>query len=79
MSLLTDHSGDPRAAAIGCTGEVQERNRQLVSANLMAAALAEHLFVLWHLKAPRMDQETVALLPHKFAANLSKLETWRAP
>jgi len=48
-----------------------------VSANFMAAALAEHLFVLWHFKAPRMDQETVALLPHKFAANLSKLETWK--
>ena len=74
--LLTDHSGDPRAAAIGCTGEVQENNRQLVSANLMAAALAEHLFVLWHLKAPRMDRETVERLPHKFAANLSKLETY---
>ena len=74
--LLTDRSGDPRAAAIGCTGEAQEANRQLVSANLMAAALAEHLFVLWHLKAPRMDRETVERLPHKFAANLSKLETY---
>jgi len=74
--LLTDRSGDPRAAAIGCTGEVQESNRQLVSANLMAAALAEHLFVLWHLKAPRMDRETVEALPHKFAANLSRLETY---
>ena len=73
--LATDKSGDPRAAAIGCTGEVQETNRQLVSANLMAAALAEHLFVLWHFKAPRMDQETVARLPHKLAANLSRLET----
>ena len=74
--LLTDRSGDPRAAAIGCTGEAQETNRQLVSANLMAAALAEHLFVLWHLKAPRMDRETVERLPHKFAANLSRLETY---
>lgn len=74
--LLTDRSGDPRAAAIGCTGEAQESNRQLVSANLMAAALAEHLFVLWHLKAPRMDRETIERLPHKFAANLSKLETY---
>ena len=73
--LNTDRSGDPRAASIGCTGEAQANNRQLVSANFMAAALAEHLFVLWHFKAPRMDQETVALLPHKFAANLSKLET----
>ena len=73
--LATDKSGDPRAEAIGCTGEAQETNCQLVSANLMAAALAEHLFVLWHFKAPRMDQETVARLPHKLAANLSRLET----
>ena len=73
--LITDRAGDPRAAAIGCTGEVQERNRQLVSANLMAAALAEHLYVLWGMKAPRMDPETVARLPHKFVANLSRLET----
>jgi hypothetical protein len=75
--LSTDRRGDPRAAAIGCTGEVQANNRQLVSANFMAAALAEHLFVLWHLKAPRLDKETVAALPYKFAANLSKLETYK--
>ena len=75
--LTTDRSGDPRAAAIGCTGEVQENNRQLVSANLMAAALAEHLFVLWQMKAPRLDQETVERLPYKFAANLTQLETYR--
>jgi len=74
--INTDRSGDPRAASAGCTGEVQETNRQLVSANLMAAALAEHLFVLWHLKAPRMDRETIELLPHKLAANLAKLETY---
>ena len=73
--LNTDDSGDPRAAAIGCTGEVQETHRQLVSANFMAAALAEHLFVLWHLKAPHLDKETVARLPYKLAANLSQLET----
>ena len=42
----------------------------------MAAALAEHLFVLWQMKAPRMDRETVEMLPHKFAANLTKLETY---
>jgi hypothetical protein len=75
--IKTDTSGDPRATAIGCTGEAQERNRQLVSANFMAAALAEHLFVLWNLKAPRMDKETVAVLPYKFAANLTKLETYK--
>ncbi len=70
-----DTSGDPRSAAIGCTGEVQTNNRQLVSANLMAAALAEHLLVLWQFKAPRMDPATV--LPYKFVANLSKLETYK--
>jgi hypothetical protein len=43
----------------------------------MAAALAEHLYVLWSMKAPRMDKETVELLPYKLAANLSKLETYR--
>ena len=56
---------------------LQTNNRQLVSANLMAAALAEHLFVLWSFKAPRMDAETVAVLPYKFVANLSKLETYK--
>ena len=75
--LNTDRGGDPRAASIGCTGELQASHRQLVSANLMAAALAEHLFVLWQMKAPRLDQETVALLPYKLAANLSKLETYK--
>jgi hypothetical protein len=70
-----DQSGDPRSASIGCTGEAQSNHRQLVSANLMAAALAEHLYVLWQMKAPRMDSETQALLPYKFMANLSKLET----
>lgn len=73
--INTDRSGDPRAASIGCTGAAQRNNRQLVSANFMAAALAEHLYVLWQLKAPRMDPETVTRLPHKFVANLSKLET----
>jgi hypothetical protein len=29
------------------------------------------------MKAPRMDSETVAVLPYKFVANLSKLETVR--
>jgi hypothetical protein len=72
--LTSDVSGDPRGSSIGCTGEAQERNRQLVSANLMAAALAEHLYVLWHLKAPRLDVPTVERLPYKLVANLSNLE-----
>ena len=75
--INSDRSGDPRATSIGCTGEVQERNRQLVSANFMAAALAEHLFVLWSLKAPRLDKDVVEKLPYKFVANLSKLENYQ--
>jgi hypothetical protein len=75
--MNTDRSGDPRVAATGCTGEAQVRNRQLVSANLMAAALAEHLYVLWALKAPRLEREVVDRLPHKLVANLSQLETHR--
>ena len=43
----------------------------------MAAALAGHLFVLWSLKAPRLAAETVARLPYKLVANLSKLETYQ--
>jgi hypothetical protein len=77
LGFMHAQSGDPRAASSGCTGEAQERNRQLVSANLMAAALAEHLFVLWSLKAPRLDPDTVARLPYKFVANLSQLETYK--
>ncbi len=75
--LGTDHSGDPRAEAIGCTGEAQEQNPQLVTSNAMAAALAAHLFVLWALKAPRLDRDTVGRLPYKFRANMTLLETFR--
>jgi len=75
--LASDHSGDPRAEAIGCTGEAQEQNPQLVTANAMAASLAAHLFVLWALKSQRYDRETMQMLPFKLVANLSKLETYR--
>jgi ThiF family len=75
--LVIDASGDPRAASAGCTGEAQERNRQLVSANLMAAALAEHLYVLWQFKAPRLEADVVERLPYKLVANLSRLESHR--
>ncbi len=71
--INTDRSGDPRATSIGCTGEAQTNNRQLVSANLMAATLGPGILTMssWNLKAPRMDGgETVAkVLPSKFVAN----------
>lgn len=73
--MLTDHSGDPRAAAIGCTGIVQENNRQLVSANYLAGGLAMHLFVLWHQEAPKLSREVIPKLPHLLIANMTRLET----
>jgi hypothetical protein len=33
------------------------------------------ILLLVRMRAPRMDRETAALLPHKFAANLTRLET----
>lgn len=75
--LSTNHSGDPLARAIGCTGEAQERNRQLVSANFSAAALAQNLFVLWGIKAQTLSRDVVPSLPFKLVSNLSRLETFR--
>ncbi len=69
--INTDSSGDPRAAAIGCTGEAQEVNKQLVSANFMAAALMQHLFVIWNLERPKMPVELVPHLPYQIISNLT--------
>jgi molybdopterin/thiamine biosynthesis adenylyltransferase len=73
--ILTDHSDDPRAASIGCTGEAQRANRQLVSANFMAAALIQHLFVIWQLERRKFDKETLGHLPFRIQQNLTKYET----
>lgn len=69
-----DDGNDPRAASIGCTGVIQQSNRQLVSANFMAAALAQHLYVLWGMEAKGWEQSVAHGLPHHFRANLGRLE-----
>jgi hypothetical protein len=61
---------------MGCTGEAQVATRQLVSSNFMSAALAQHLFVAWAIEARKMDAEARKFLPHKLAANLSKIESY---
>lgn len=72
--ILRDNTGDPRAAAIGCTGEAQERTPQLVTANYLAAGLAQHLYVLWALEWPKMRDETVFKhLPFRLESSLSRL------
>jgi hypothetical protein len=69
--INTDKSGDPQAAAIGCTGEAQVENRQLVSANFMAAALMQHLFVIWDMELPKVGVEMIPHLPLKIVQNLT--------
>lgn len=73
--IMTDHTDDPRSASIGCTGEAQRSNRQLVSANFMAAALMQHLFVLWSMERPKLDKEAIPHLPFRIRQNLTKNET----
>lgn len=76
--LLTNTDGDPRAASIGCTGTAQEQNRQLVSANVMAASLALHMFVVWQLEARKLTRDAREHLPHKLVQNLSRNESFKA-
>lgn len=77
--LAVDDGQDPMHRNAGCTGKAQEAKPQLVSANFMAAALAQHLFVLWAMEVPKMpEQETVMpFLPHRLNSNLSRLEMVR--
>jgi molybdopterin/thiamine biosynthesis adenylyltransferase len=75
--ILDDHTGDPRLAAIGCTGAAQDATPQLVSANLMAAGLALHLFMVWG-DHGRFEVETIPHLPMHLRMNMSKCETFKA-
>ena len=75
--ISTDTSDDPRHAAIGCTGEAQKNNRQLVSANFMAAALMQHLFVLWNMERNKFNREAQAHLPYRIRQNMSSYEVMK--
>lgn len=71
--LLEDRGRDP----LGCTGQAQEEKPQLVSANFMAAALVQHLFVLWADHVPGFEELVLPKMPHRLVANLSRLESHR--
>jgi molybdopterin/thiamine biosynthesis adenylyltransferase len=73
--IQSDRSNDPSAQGIGCTGEAQEANRQLVTANFMAAALVGHLYVVWAQEARKMEAEALQYFPYKLVNNLTKNET----
>ncbi len=75
--MMTDRRNDPRARSIGCTGEAQAANVQLVTANMMAAALAAHLYVVWGMEANKLTQEDQQFLPHKLVQNLTRQETFK--
>lgn len=77
-TITTDHANDPQRIAIGCTGPVQDQTPQLVTANLMSAALAGHLFVAWQ-ELLKMENPAalVPYLPYRLRANATMLETFR--
>ena len=72
--IISDQRNDPQRRSIGCTGEAQQANLQLVSANFMAAALAQHLSVLWTISIRSLDIDVYPNLPYRLRANLSRLE-----
>ena len=72
--ILTDDSDDPRSAAIGCTGEAQSKNVQLVSANFMAAALMQHLYVLQAMEKPKLERAVHKEMMHRIRQNLNSYE-----
>lgn len=71
--INVDKGRDP----IGCTGKAQEERPQLVTANFMAAALMQHLFVLWCDVVPLINADSIPRIPHRLVANQTKLETHR--
>lgn len=76
--MAGDHTGDPRAAAIGCTGEAQEQNRQLVSANMLAASLALHLYVVHFIEAKKLSKDTLEHLPSRLVNNMTRMESHKS-
>jgi molybdopterin/thiamine biosynthesis adenylyltransferase len=74
--ILTDATGDPRARAVGCTGEIQQQTRQLVSANMMAASLAANMYALWTLHVPKLHKRDIKAIPYRRLVTRSGSETF---
>lgn len=73
--IVTDMRFDPLRASIGCTGQAQESNRQLVSANISAMSLMLQLFGIWHLDIKKFKREAIKYLPYRLNQNQTKFET----
>jgi molybdopterin/thiamine biosynthesis adenylyltransferase len=76
--IKTDTRFDPLTAGSGCTGVAQEDNKQLVTANFMAAALMQHLFILWQVERRKFTRETIPHIPYRIRQNLTKYELVKA-
>ena len=70
--LSQDRSGNRMAISAGCTGEEQEKNVQLATANFMAAALMSHLYVVWAMEARKVKRESHAYMPNRLVQNLTR-------
>lgn len=75
--ILQDTAGDPLAANSGCTGLAQVERPQLASANFMAAALAQQLYIVWGQEASKLEPETLDHLPYRLRSNLTRLESFK--
>ncbi len=75
--IITDKSGDPRRASIGCTGEAQKETPQLVTANALAAGLAGHLLTVWSLEAKKMKPEAIQFFEYRINKNMTSVESTR--
>lgn len=73
--MTQDMSGDPMARSIGCTGESQKRNVQLVSANISAMSLMLQLFGIWQLDRKKFPKEALRHLPYQLIQNQTGFET----
>lgn len=71
--ILSDTSGDPRRAGIGCTGEQQVKNPQLATSNLMGTALLCHLFVIHAMESRKLPKEAHKHLPHRLFCTFSRM------
>ena len=72
--IETDKSDDPRSAAIGCTGEIQKQNVQLVTANYAAAGHMMSLYVAWAMERVKLNKEAAKHLPHRIRQSLTRFE-----
>lgn len=75
--IRTDKAEDPRAAAIGCTGQAQSENVQLVSANISAASLMLNLYVCWAIEGRKLDREGRRYLPYMIRQHLTNYELYK--